>query len=111
VPQLRVGPHLAEHLAAVDLRHLEVEQDDGRLRAGAPGVRAAPEQEVERLLAIVRHVDLVEEIRLLEGGEDELDVVRIVFGEEDGAEVLHGRKGEIKMQNAETAGSDIFSFF
>lgn len=57
-------------------------------------------QEVERLFAIVGDMDLVHEVGILEGGEDELDVVGVVLGEEDGAGIFHAAA------EVEVAGSE-----
>src|SRR6267143_3485430 len=80
-----VGLDLLEHLAAVLLRQVEVEQDDVGL--GRVLVGSAPVQEVERLDAVLDPVEVVVHLALLQRLAREAGVSEVVLDQED----LHGR--------------------
>src|SRR5712672_1651289 len=82
-----VGLDLLEHLAAVLLRQVEVEQDDVGL--GRVLVGSAPVQEVERLDAVLDPVEVVVHLALLQRLARQARVSEIVLDQED----LHGRGG------------------
>ena len=74
----------------VHLRHLEVQENDGR-RCGLTGREAAAAIEViERLLAVVDHHDVIREAIVGERLERQLHVVRVVLDEEYVLQILHG---------------------
>jgi hypothetical protein len=80
----RVGAQLAQHLEAVDLRQLEIEQHHLReRRRGRRGVLAARQQVIQRLDPIARDDRLVEDVGLLQGEERQLLVHGVVLDEQD----------------------------
>src|SRR5262249_10522401 len=86
----RVGTDVLENLEAVEPGQLEVEQHDlGEVARVAPGVGAGREQEVERLGAVTRHLDVVADLVLAEGAQGQLDVVGVVLDQQDEA-IAHG---------------------
>src|SRR5438093_547591 len=73
-----VGPDAAQDLHAVDLRQLEVEQDDyGNHRVAL--VRAGAEDAVERLDSVVRYDDRVLDVVLRQGTPRQRLVVGVVL--------------------------------
>src|SRR3970282_1646156 len=79
-----VGADRLQHLAAIDLGQVEVQQHDrGQLRGVAVGVPAPGEQVVERGGAIAAPHQLVGDLRLLEREPGQLDVVGVVFDQQD----------------------------
>src|SRR5688572_24050694 len=64
----------------MDLRKVEVEQDHGGLNPGiATRMRTAPEQIIERLLAIPDDRGLAADVMLLEGTQCELFIVVVIL--------------------------------
>ena len=79
-----VGADAAQDLQAVDLRQLQVEQDDGWKLAGISArVRSGAEEVVERGGPVARDDDLVRDAALLEGQDRQLLVAGVVFDEQD----------------------------
>src|SRR6185436_13853485 len=83
-----LGPSLlleaAQHLEAVDLRELQVEQDHLGDDPDLPQrMRPITEEELQGLGAVMAHKHLIREIPLLECPEGQLRVTRIVFDEQD----------------------------
>jgi hypothetical protein len=69
-------------LVTVKSRQLQVQQDElRRILNAATGIRSGAEQELERLHAVARDVNVIREIGALEGMQHELDVVGIVFNQ------------------------------
>src|SRR5579859_69900 len=90
-PRPFLGAHALEHLEPSDLRKLEVEQDDHRVAAGvAAGVCAGCEEVIERLHAVARNHQLVHDLALAERPQGELDIVRVVFHQENNVCSRHG---------------------
>ena len=81
-----VGLDGLQHLEAVDLRHLDVEQDHDRVAARARSKCAPAVQVVQRLRAVAHDHDLVGEVVLVQRRQRELDVAQVVFHEQDVAE-------------------------
>src|SRR4029077_17531219 len=80
----RVGPEPPQHLEAVDLGELQVEQDHTRHDADlVPRMAAVAEKKVQRLGAVACHEHLVRDVALLEGPQRELLVVRVVLDQQD----------------------------
>ena len=73
-----------DKLQAVDLRQLEVEQNEtrGSIEAAA-GERPTAEEEIERFGAVAHQVDLVGQLALFERVDGELRVGGIVFHQQD----------------------------
>ena len=81
---LRVGLDLAEHLDAVDPRHLDVQQQEDRLLAGvAAGVGALAAEEVEGLLAVLEALEAVGQPGPFQVALDQAGVSVVVLGEHD----------------------------
>jgi len=75
-----IGAQALQDLQAVDLGQLEIEQDQLRLDQGiAPGMVAGAKQIIQRLGAIARDDDLVQNIALAQRAQRKRLVVRIVF--------------------------------
>ena len=79
----------AQHVETVDFRHLQIQEENSWVPGCAARVRIAPVQIVERLGAVAHDDNFVREIDLFESGERQLDVVRIVFGEDDALQLSH----------------------
>jgi len=85
-----VRSQAVEHLQAVELRKLQIEENDfGNDRGVAPRMRPGREQIVERLFAIPNDHDPVQHVALLEREQREIDVVLIVLDEENGSASVH----------------------
>ena len=83
-PGARIGAYAVQHVDAVELGKLEIEQDHGgHRRRLAPGVLARSEQEVDRFLAVPRDDDAVGDVGLSQRAQRQLLVVRVVFDEHD----------------------------
>ena len=78
---------LFQDFKAVDFGHLEVEEDEDRIVGGAPGVDAAAVEVIERFATMSRGGDFVGQVVALQGVHDQLDVVEVVFDEQDRFEV------------------------
>ena len=81
--RLEVGVALdfAQHRAAVRARQVEIEHDDIRPRRGA--VAATPAEVVDRVVAVLGGVKAAVDARLLQRLDDEADVGRVVFDQQD----------------------------
>ena len=71
-----------EHLQAVDLRHVQVEQHHARIARRSLGVHALAEHEVQRRLAVLHPDDLLADAADLERADGQLRVGRVVVGEQ-----------------------------
>ena len=80
---------MAEDLQPIDLRHLEIQQHERRLAPWASEERAPVVQVVEGLRPIPDHDDLVGEVMLAQSRQRELDVVGVVFGQQNPLEFSH----------------------
>ena len=95
---LRVGLELAEHLDAVDARHLDVQQqEDGLLAGVAAGVGALAADEVQGLLAVLEALQAVGQAGAFQVALDQAGVAVVVLGEHDqeglGAHRLRSPRG------------------
>ena len=81
VGELGIGPDLLQDLAPVVLGQVEVEQD--QVDPGSLGVLAALVEEVERLLAVARHMQPVADLVVLEGLAGHQLVAGVVLDEQD----------------------------
>jgi hypothetical protein len=68
---------------AVDLGHLEVEKDDRGLPPVSARVAAAAIKKIQGLLAVVCDHDLIDQFRLLQRGEGQLNVVGVVLDQQE----------------------------
>ena len=81
---LGVSSNLAEDLKPVNLGELQVEKDHlGPIQWIALSVRTSAEEKVEGFGAVVRDLDAIGELEFREGVQGELDIIRIVFNEQD----------------------------
>src|SRR5581483_6492075 len=79
-----VGADSFQHLEAVDLGQLQVEQRDARQDARvAAGVGAGGEKIIERLGAVARDHHFVLDVVFLERAQGQRFVVRIVFDQQN----------------------------
>jgi hypothetical protein len=88
----RVGFDAAQHLQAVEFGEFQVEEDEARTFIHGPaGVDALAEDVVERLDAIVGHLDMVGELGPAQGAQGHFEIVGVVLDEQDfGALITHG---------------------
>ncbi len=84
-----VGLQRAEHIEAVDLRHLEIQQQDRWIAFGPIRILVPAIQIVERLRAVAHDDHFVRQVDFAECRERQLDVVRIVFREYDPFQFSH----------------------
>src|SRR6266545_545231 len=84
-----VGLDPAQDLETVQPRHLQVEQDHGRVPLGPEREAAAPKKIIERFFAVARYDDLVGKVILAQRRQRQLDVLRVVLGEQDAFQFSH----------------------
>ena len=79
--QLVVGLEAPKHFDTVYSGHADIQQQDIGLVWVAVRQGAAPEQEIQRSLAVLEYLDVVDEFGPFEIASDEGGVARIVFGQ------------------------------
>ena len=84
-----VGLDPAQDLETIHPRHLQVEQDHGRVPLGPEREPAAPKKIIERFFAVARHDHLVGEVVLGQGRQCQLDVLRVVLRQQDALQLGH----------------------
>src|SRR4029077_10224977 len=100
----RCRADLREHLEPIDLRQLEVEQDDRRLHWSPRRMGTAAEKPVERLRAVTHNDDRVMDVVLRERADSEYLVVDAVFDEEDWPWLIHPRHPTPVLDRTTTLG-------
>ena len=80
---------LRQHLQAVDLRHVQVEQHDAWIARRALRVHALAEHEVQRRLAVLHPHDLLADAADLQRADGQLRVGGVVVGQQDVAAQAH----------------------
>ena len=98
--------HLAQHLDAVHLGHLQVQQDDDGLALGSVGELAAPMQVVEGLGTVADGDDLVGQVVLGQGVERQFYVAGTVVRQQDSFQ--WGIHGGLSFQLTGSVGDDGF---
>ncbi len=74
-----VGLDLGQHLQAIDLGQLQIQQHHRRIAGQAVFVLAAAVQVVQRFGAIASHHDVVGQLALGECGQGQLDIFQVVL--------------------------------
>ena len=79
-----VGAHPPEHAETVNPRQLQIEEHDGgHERAVSVRVGARGEQVLERFCSVTGDDNLVDNVASFKGPQRELDVIGIVFDQQD----------------------------
>src|SRR5215813_1677855 len=79
-----IGLALLQNFQSVDLRQLEVQQNQFDIRAGArPAIPPRAEQTFQRLFAVPHHVNLVRQMMFPECPQGDLDVFRVVLNQQN----------------------------
>ena len=90
-PGALIGSQAAQHFDPVHLRHFKSSRTTCGTPAGLrPAVRAGGRQIIQRLLAVARDHNLAVDGVLLKRPECQVDVVRIIFDQQDDAGCLIG---------------------
>ena len=92
-----VGLERAQHVEAIDLRHFEIQQQHRRIPGRPIGVRIAPVEIVEGLGAVPHDHHFVREVDLAERRERQLDIIGVVFRENDAFEFGHHSAASIQL--------------
>ncbi len=73
--QPRVRLDLSQHLEAVHFRHFQVEQDENRIFIFTARESAAAKEIVKSLATVPRGNDLIDQLVLFQGVQNEFDIV------------------------------------
>ncbi|OMP13137.1 hypothetical protein COLO4_02214 [Corchorus olitorius] len=84
--QLRGTTHQVQHLEAIDLGQLEIQQHHGGIARLAIGIGLAAQQVINRFGAVTQDHDIVGQLAALQSHQGKLQIVRIVFDQHNGFE-------------------------
>ena len=92
-PEPVIALDRSQYFEAVDLRHLEVQQDKNWISRRASGEPAAAIQIIQGLLTIVYHDDLVDEVMPGKCFQGHLHVLWAVFSQKNSLGFAHEARG------------------